>query len=113
MVNGDIRDLTSCHQACQGVDHVIHLAALGSVPRSIAEPIVCHECNVTGFLNVLIAARDAKVKRLVYASSSAIYGDDPGLPKVEDKIGQPLSPYAATKLMNEIYAEGFCHGLSV
>ncbi len=107
MVNGDIRDLAGCQNACSGVDYVIHLAALGSVPRSITEPIICHECNVTGFLNVLIAARDAKVKRFVYASSSAIYGDDPGLPKVEDKIGQPLSPYAATKWMNEIYAGVF------
>jgi UDP-N-acetylglucosamine 4-epimerase len=89
------------------VDYVLHEAALGSVPRSIAEPLASHEANVTGFVNMLVAARDAKVQRFVYASSSAVYGDDPDLPKVETKIGQPLSPYAATKLMNEVYANVF------
>ena len=107
MVEGDIRDSAACQQVCAGVDYVIHQAALGSVPRSIVEPLLSHESNVTGFLNMLIAARDAKAKRFVYASSSAIYGDHPGLPKVEDKIGQPLSPYAATKAMNEVYANVF------
>jgi UDP-N-acetylglucosamine 4-epimerase len=104
-VEGDIRDLAACQRVCEGVDYVLHQAALGSVPRSIAEPITSHEANVTGFLNMLLAARDAKVRRFVYASSSAIYGDHPGLPKVEDKIGQPLSPYAATKYFNEVYAD--------
>ena len=104
---GDIGDLAACRAACAGADFVLHEAALGSVPRSMADPLASHEANVTGFVNMLVAARDAKVKRLVYASSSAVYGDHPELPKVEDKIGQPLSPYAATKLMNEIYADVF------
>ena len=104
---GDIRDEAACHRVCAGVDYVLHQAALGSVPRSIVEPITSHAANVTGFINMLVAARDAKVKRFVYASSSAIYGDHPGLPKVEEKIGEPLSPYAATKWMNEIYANTF------
>jgi len=106
-VEGDICDPTACANAVSGVDYVLHQAALGSVPRSIAEPMASHAANVTGFLNMLAAARDQKVKRFVYASSSALYGDHPGLPKVEDKIGNPLSPYAATKLMNEIYASVF------
>lgn len=106
-IEGDIRNLTDCKCACHEVDYVLHQAALGSVPRSILEPIASHESNVTGFLNILTAAREAKVKRFVYASSSAIYGDHPDLPKVEEKIGQPLSPYAATKKMNEIYADVF------
>jgi UDP-N-acetylglucosamine 4-epimerase len=89
------------------VDFVLHQAALGSVPRSMIDPLGCHQSNVTGFLNVLVAARDARAKRLVYASSSAIYGDDPALPKVEAKIGKPLSPYAATKAINEVYAHAF------
>ena len=104
---GDISDLELCREACAGTDFVLHQAALGSVPGSIADPLGCHASNTTGFLNVLVAARDAKVKRLVYASSSAVYGDDAQLPKVEDKIGTPLSPYAATKLIDEIYAGVF------
>ena len=106
-VQGDICDLASCQEACKGANYVLHQAALGSVPRSIVEPLASHESNVTGFMNMLIAARDNGVKRFVYASSSAIYGDHPELPKVENKIGNPLSPYAATKLMNEIYANVF------
>ena len=112
-IEGDIRDLATCHEACTGVDIVLHEAALGSVPRSIDDPLTSHACNVTGFLNMLVAARDAKVKRFVYAASSAAYGDWPGLPKVEDQIGRPLSPYGAGKHMNEIYADTFgrCYGL--
>ena len=112
-IEGDIRDLETCHEACAGVDIVLHEAALGSVPRSIDDPLTSHACNVTGFLNMLVAARDAKVKRFVYAASSAAYGDWPGLPKVEDQIGRPLSPYGAGKHMNEIYADTFgrCYGL--
>ncbi|MEY2427362.1 MAG: UDP-N-acetylglucosamine/UDP-N-acetylgalactosamine 4-epimerase, partial [Verrucomicrobiota bacterium] len=107
LVEGDIADFEVCRKACAGVDLVLHEAALGSVPQSMADPLACHKSNVTGFLNMLLAARDSKVQRFVYASSSAIYGDDPTLPKVEDKLGKPLSPYAATKLMNEIYADAF------
>ena len=112
-IEGDIRDLATCHEACKGVDRVLHQAALGSVPRSIEDPITSHASNVTGFLNMLVAARDAKVKRFVYAASSAAYGDWPGLPKVEDQIGRPLSPYGAGKYMNELYADVFgrCYGL--
>lgn len=112
-IRGDIRSLETCHEACRGVDIVLHEAALGSVPRSIEDPITSHESNVTGFLNMLVAARDAKVKRFVYAASSAAYGDYPGLPKVEDTIGRPLSPYGAGKYMNELYADTFgrCYGL--
>jgi UDP-N-acetylglucosamine/UDP-N-acetylgalactosamine 4-epimerase len=106
-MQGDIGDLAACQQACAGVDYVLHQAALGSVPLSMIDPLSSHRSNVTGFLNMLLAARDAKVKRFVYASSSAIYGDDPGLPKVEEKVGKPLSPYAATKAINEVYAETF------
>jgi UDP-N-acetylglucosamine 4-epimerase len=106
-VEGDIVDLEVCQKVCQGVDFVLHEAALGSVPLSMSDPVACHNSNVTGFLNMLRAARDAGVQRFVYASSSAIYGDDPTLPKVEEKFGKPLSPYAATKLMNEIYADAF------
>jgi UDP-N-acetylglucosamine 4-epimerase len=105
MIKGDIGDLNACQTACEGVDLVLHQAALGSVPASMDFPIKSHQSNVDGFLNMITAARDAKVKRMVYASSSAIYGDDPELPKVEEKIGRPLSPYAAHKWMNEIYAE--------
>ena len=101
-LEGDIADLAACQRACSGVDLVLHEAALGSVPLSMKDPLGSHRSNVTGFLNMLLAARDAKVKRFVYASSSAIYGDDPGLPKVEEKIGRPLSPYAATKAINEV-----------
>lgn len=104
---GDICDGAACQRACAGADFVLHQAALGSVPRSLAEPLATHAANVTGFVNMLEAARTAKVKRFVYASSSAVYGDRPELPKVEERIGQPLSPYAATKWMNEIYADTF------
>ena len=110
---GDIRDLITCHTACKGVDYVLHQAALGSVPRSIEDPISTHAANNTGFLNMLVAARDARVKRFVYAASSSTYGDHPALPKVEDVIGKPLSPYAVTKLVNELYADVFgrCYGM--
>ncbi len=104
---GDIRDPATCHQVCCGVDYVLHEAALGSVPRSIADPISSNASNVTGFLNMLVAARDAGVKRFVYAASSSTYGDHPGLPKREDVIGKPLSPYAVTKYVNELYADVF------
>jgi UDP-N-acetylglucosamine/UDP-N-acetylgalactosamine 4-epimerase len=106
-IEGDITDLNVCRRACQNVDLVLHQAALGSVPRSIADPLATHRANVDGFINLLVAARDARVKRFVYASSSSVYGDLPDLPKVEDKIGRPLSPYAATKQMDEIYAGVF------
>ena len=106
-VEGDIGDLAVCQAACAGVDFVLHQAALGSVPLSMTDPLGSHRSNVTGCLNMLVAARDAKVKRFVYASSSAIYGDDPGLPKVEEKVGKPLSPYAATKAIDEVYASTF------
>jgi UDP-N-acetylglucosamine/UDP-N-acetylgalactosamine 4-epimerase len=108
-VNGDIRDLKSCSAACQGVNYVLHQAALGSVPLSIADPLTSHECNVNGFLNMLLAARDAGVKRFVFASSCAVYGDSPELPKREDHAGKCLSPYAATKYANESYADVFSH----
>lgn len=113
-VEADIRDLAACREAVGGVDIVLHQAALGSVPRSLGDPIATHATNVDGFLNMLVAARDAGVRRFVYAASSSTYGDDPGLPKVEERIGRPLSPYAATKLVNEIYAEVFgrCYGTS-
>jgi UDP-N-acetylglucosamine 4-epimerase len=107
IVEGDIRDLATCQRLCADVDFVLHQAALGSVPRSMADPICSHETNVSGFLNMLVAARDAKVRRFVYASSSSVYGDHPVLPKIEENIGHPLSPYAATKAMNEIYADLF------
>jgi UDP-N-acetylglucosamine/UDP-N-acetylgalactosamine 4-epimerase len=112
-LKADITDLKACGKACKGVDYVLHQAALGSVPRSLIEPRAAHDSNVTGFLNLLMAARDAKVKRLVYASSSSVYGDQPDLPKQEDRLGHVLSPYAATKLMNEIYAGVFgrCYGI--
>lgn len=112
-IEGDIRDLATCHQAVAGVDYVLHQAALGSVPRSLEDPIRTHESNINGFLNILVASRDAQVKRFVYAASSSTYGDHPGLPKVEDKIGKPLSPYAVTKYVNELYADVFgrCYGL--
>ena len=109
----DIRDLDACRRACAGVDFVLHQAALGSVPRSIEDPLTSHEVNVTGAVKMLLAARDAKVKRFVYAASSSTYGDHPGLPKVEDRIGNPLSPYAVTKYADELYARVFgrCYGL--
>jgi len=106
-IKGDIRELEDCQKACEGVDYILHQAALGSVPRSIEDPIRTNKANIDGFLNMLVAARDAKVKRFVYAASSSTYGDHPDLPKVEDKIGNPLSPYAVTKLVNELYAQVF------
>jgi UDP-N-acetylglucosamine/UDP-N-acetylgalactosamine 4-epimerase len=106
-IQGDIRDLATCHEACIGVDVVFHEAALGSVPRSLADPITTNEVNVGGFLNMLVAARDAEVDRFVYAASSSTYGDSENLPKVEDVIGMPLSPYAVTKYVNELYAHVF------
>ncbi len=106
-IEGDIRNLEDCQRACDGVDYVLHQAALGSVPRSIADPIHTNKANIDGFLNMLVAARDASVRRFVYAASSSTYGDHPDLPKVEDKIGNPLSPYAVTKLVNELYASVF------
>jgi UDP-N-acetylglucosamine 4-epimerase len=106
-VEGDIRDPATCARVCKDVDVVLHQAAIGSVPRSIKDPEPYHATNVTGFLNMLLAARNAKVSRFVYASSSSVYGDHPGLPKQEEAIGKPLSPYAATKRMNEIYGEVF------
>lgn len=107
LIEGDIRNLDDCQKACEGVDYILHEAALGSVPRSINDPITSNEVNVSGFLNMLVAARDAKVKRFVYAASSSTYGDSESLPKVEDKIGKPLSPYAISKYVNELYADIF------
>lgn len=107
LLEGDIRNLADCHKAANGVDYVLHQAALGSVPRSIHDPITTNEVNVSGFLNMLIAARDAKVKRFVYAASSSTYGDSKSLPKVENVIGKPLSPYAITKYVNELYTDIF------
>jgi len=106
-IEGDIRQLEDCQKACSSVDYVLHQAALGSVPRSIEDPINTNKANIDGFLNMLVASRDAKVKRFVYAASSSTYGDHPGLPKVEDEIGAPLSPYAVTKVVNELYASVF------
>ena len=113
-IEADIRDPAACNEACRGVDYVLHQAALGSVPRSLADPLATNASNIDGFLNMLVAARDAKVRRFVYAASSSTYGDHPDLPKVEDKIGRPLSPYAVTKLVNELYAEVFarCYGFA-
>jgi UDP-N-acetylglucosamine/UDP-N-acetylgalactosamine 4-epimerase len=106
-IKGDIKKLKDCQLACQTTDYVLHQAALGSVPRSVEDPIRTNQANIDGFLNMLVAARDAKIKRFVYAASSSTYGDHTDLPKVEDKIGNPLSPYAVTKLVNEHYAEVF------
>lgn len=106
-LEADIRDPAACAAACEGVQIVLHQAALGSVPRSLADPATTNAVNVAGFLNMLVAARDAKVSRFVYAASSSTYGDHPGLPKVEDRIGRPLSPYAVTKYVNELYADVF------
>ena len=106
-IQGDIRSFEDCQMACQGVDYVLHQAALGSVPRSINDPITTNSANIDGFLNMLVAARDAKVQSFTYAASSSTYGDHPGLPKVEDIIGKPLSPYAVTKYVNELYADVF------
>lgn len=118
LIEGDICEIQDCHRAMawddglHGVDHVLHQAALGSVPRSVADPLATHASNATGFLNILVAARDANAKSFTYAASSSTYGDHPGLPKVEDLIGRPLSPYAVTKYVNELYAEVFsrCYG---
>lgn len=112
-IEGDIRQLDDCQRACEGVDYVLHHAALGSVPRSIEDPILSNESNVTGYVNMLVAARDHKVRRFVYAASSSTYGDHPDLPKVETVIGKPLSPYAVTKYVNELYADVFhrCYGI--
>lgn len=107
LIEGDIRDLQTCRDSLEGIDYVSHQAALGSVPRSINDPLLSNEVNVTGFLNMLVAARDAGVSRMIYAASSSTYGDHAGLPKVEDKIGKPLSPYAITKYVNELYANVF------
>ena len=106
-IRGDICNPDNCRQACQGVDYVLHQAALGSVPRSLEDPVTTNATNITGFLNMLVAARDAGVHSFTYAASSSTYGDHPGLPKVEDTIGKPLSPYAVTKYVNELYAEVF------
>ena len=107
LIEGDIRNLEQCKNAVIGIDYVLHQAALGSVPRSINDPITSNEVNVSGFLNMLVASRDAGVQRFIYAASSSTYGDSESLPKVEDKIGKPLSPYAITKYVNELYAEIF------
>lgn len=113
-IEGDIVDSAICRRACEGVDIVLHQAALGSVPRSLADPLSTHAANATGFLNLLVAARGAKAARFVYASSSSVYGDHPGLPKMEEVIGAPLSPYAVTKFVDELYAGVFgrCYGLA-
>jgi UDP-N-acetylglucosamine 4-epimerase len=113
-ITADVADIDACRRACDGVDIVLHQAALGSVPRSIEDPLRTHAANATGFLNLLVAARDARVARVVYAASSSTYGDHPGLPKVEESIGRPLSPYAVTKYVNELYADVFerCYGIS-
>lgn len=112
-VLGDIRDIATCREVCEDVDYVLHHAALGSVPRSIVDPLESNAVNIAGFVNMLMAAHEAKVKRFVYAASSSTYGDHPDLPKVEDKIGRPLSPYAVTKYVNELYADVFarCYGI--
>jgi len=114
LITADIADIDACHRACEGASIVLHQAALGSVPRSIEDPLRTHAANATGFVNVLVAARDARVARVVYAASSSTYGDHPGLPKIEETIGRPLSPYAVTKYVNELYADVFqrCYGLS-
>ena len=106
-INGDVINLKDCEQACDGVDYVLHQAALGSVPRSIEDPLATNEANINGFLNILIASKNKKVKRFVYAASSSSYGDNTDLPKIEHMIGNPLSPYAVTKLVNELYANVF------
>ncbi len=107
LIQGDIRNLDDCNKACAGVDYILHQAALGSVPRSLNDPITTNSTNIDGFLNMLVAARDAEAKSFTYAASSSTYGDHPGLPKVEDIIGKPLSPYAVTKYVNELYADVF------
>ena len=114
-INGDITSYDTCLQACEGISHISHQAALGSVPRSVKDPLTSNHVNITGTLNVFTAAKEKKVKRVVYAASSSTYGDHPGLPKVEDKIGNPLSPYAVTKYVNELYAQvyGKLYGLEL
>lgn len=107
LLEGDIRNLSDCRRACEGVDFVLHQAALGSVPRSLADPITTNENNIGGFLNIIIAARDHGVSSFTYAASSSTYGDHPDLPRVEDRVGKPLSPYAVTKIVNEFYADVF------
>ncbi len=107
LFEGDIRDLDTCKKAVKGMEYVLHQAALGSVPRSISDPKTTNDVNIGGFINMLVAAKDEQVKRFVYAASSSTYGDHPGLPKIEDKIGNPLSPYAITKYVNELYAKIF------
>ena len=107
LIEGDIRNLETCKKSCEGVEMVLHQAALGSVPRSIGDPITTNEVNVGGFLNMLVAARDSGVRRFIYAASSSTYGDSTALPKVEDVVGKPLSPYAVTKYVNELYADVF------
>lgn len=109
LIEGDIRNLADCQKAIKGCDHVLHQAALGSVPRSIKDPITTNQVNIDGFLNMLVAARDEGIKRFVYAASSSTYGDSESLPKIEDKIGKPLSPYAITKYVNELYANVFAN----
>jgi len=115
LIEGDIRDFETCRKACEGIDHITHQAALGSVPRSIKDPVTSNEVNVSGFLNMLTAAKDANVKTFVYASSSSVYGDEPNLPKFEERVGNPLSPYAVTKKTNELYADVFAelYGMKV
>ncbi len=112
LIQGDIRNLEDCYRACSGVDYVLHQAALGSVPRSLEDPISTNSANITGFLNMLVASRDAELKSFTYAASSSTYGDHPALPKIEEKIGKPMSPYAVTKYVNELYADVFskCYG---
>lgn len=114
-IEGDIRDFETCKKACEGGDYVSHQAALGSVPRSVKDPVTSNEVNVSGFLNMITAAKDAGVKSFVYASSSSVYGDEPNLPKTEDRVGNPLSPYAVTKKTNELYADVFAklYGMNV
>lgn len=112
-IQGDIREASTCAQAVDGAEFVLHQAALGSVPRSLADPVTTNDVNISGFLNMLVAARDAKVQSFVYAASSSTYGDHPALPKVEDQIGKPLSPYAVTKYVNELYADVFARSYGV
>lgn len=113
LINGDIRNLETCQNACKKIDFILHQAALGSVPRSIKDPIQTNEVNINGFLNILLAGRDNSVKNIVYAASSSTYGDEKSLPKIEEKIGNPLSPYAVTKYVNELYAEVFVRAYGV
>ena len=113
LIEGDIRVVDDCRRACDGAEIVLHQAAIGSVPRSIADPIATNAVNIDGFLNMLVAARDARVGRFVYAASSSTYGDHPGLPKVEDRIGDPLSPYAVDQILNELYANVFARTYGV